>query len=103
MNDYILFMVNDPADADMAENQELWRRYINALRQSGRFGGGSSIGSGIRVGKSGTVTISSSELTDFIRVRAESAESAEGARQFLTGNPLFEAGGTVEIRELPRE
>ncbi|MFN7156736.1 MAG: hypothetical protein ACK4OE_23980 [Acidovorax sp.] len=100
MNDYILFMVNDPADADMAENQELWRRYINALRQSGRFDGGSSIGSGIRVSKLGTVTISSSELTGFIRVRAESAEDA---RQFLTGNPLFEAGGTVEIRELPRE
>ena len=26
----------------------------------------------------------------------------QDARAFLKGNPVFEAGGTVEIRELPR-
>jgi hypothetical protein len=30
------------------------------------------------------------------------ADSIDDARRFLEGNPVFEAGGTVEIRELPR-
>ena len=38
-------------------------------------------------------------LTGYIRIRAESLEAA---RHYLSGNPTFEAGGTVEIRELPR-
>ena len=38
-------------------------------------------------------------LTGYIRVRAESLDQA---KSLLAGNPLFEAGGTVEIRELPR-
>jgi hypothetical protein len=31
-----------------------------------------------------------------------SAASLDEARKLLSGNPVFEAGGTVEIRELPR-
>lgn len=38
-------------------------------------------------------------VTGYIRVRADNLEAA---RKFLTDNPVFEAGGTVEIRELPR-
>jgi hypothetical protein len=38
-------------------------------------------------------------LTGFIRVRAKSLEQAKA---LVAGNPLYEAGGTVEIRELPR-
>jgi hypothetical protein len=38
-------------------------------------------------------------LTGYIRVTADSIDQA---RSLLTGNPHFEAGGTVEIRELPR-
>ena len=34
----------------------------------------------------------------FIRVRAADIEAA---RHFLAGNPVYEGGGTVEIRELP--
>jgi hypothetical protein len=30
------------------------------------------------------------------------AASLEEAKSLLAGNPHFEAGGTVEIRELPR-
>jgi len=37
-------------------------------------------------------------LSGFVRVRASSFEEA---KEFLNGNPVFEAGGTVEIRELP--
>jgi len=38
-------------------------------------------------------------LTGFIRVAADSLEDAQG---LSAGNPVSEAGGTVEIRELPR-
>jgi len=30
------------------------------------------------------------------------ADSLEAAKSLLLGNPVFEAGGTIEIRELPR-
>jgi hypothetical protein len=30
------------------------------------------------------------------------ADSLDRAKSLLVGNPVFEAGGTVEIRELPR-
>jgi len=38
-------------------------------------------------------------LTGYIRVTAATIDEV---KSFLTGNPHFEAGGTVEIRELPR-
>jgi len=38
-------------------------------------------------------------LTGYIRITADSMEQA---KSLLIGNPQFEAGGTVEIRELPR-
>lgn len=31
------------------------------------------------------------------------ARDLEHAREYLDGNPVYEAGGTVEIRELPRD
>jgi hypothetical protein len=41
----------------------------------------------------------SSHLSGFIRVAAADLAAARG---LVAGNPVFEAGGTVEIRELPR-
>jgi hypothetical protein len=38
-------------------------------------------------------------ICGYLRVRAENADVA---RRFLVGNPVYEAVGTVEIRELPR-
>jgi hypothetical protein len=38
-------------------------------------------------------------LTGYIRVNANSLDQT---KSLVTGNPHFEAGGTVEIRELPR-
>jgi hypothetical protein len=31
------------------------------------------------------------------------ANSLEEAKRLVIGNPVFECGGTVEVRELPRE
>ena len=50
--------------------------------------------------KNEAIQPASTELTGFVRVRAASLEEA---KRFLVGNPVYEAGGTVEIRELPRE
>lgn len=100
MNDYILFMHNDapaPAVANSAETQ--WGPYLAKLRASGRFDGGSSIGAGECANKFGTTTEITTRVVGYLRVRADSLAAA---REFLAGNPVFEAGGTVEIRELPK-
>jgi hypothetical protein len=69
------------------------------LQQSGVFEGGSEIGPGICVRKSGETPAITEHLVGYIRLRADSIDHA---KSFLAGNPHFEEGGTVEIRELPR-
>jgi len=61
--------------------------------------GGSAIGDGICVRKDGAAPAITAHLAGYIRVNVESIDQAKA---LLTGNPQFEAGGTVEIRELPR-
>ena len=100
MNEYILLMLNDATDKLAADDGAHWGEYIAGLRQSGQFDGGSSIGMGERFRKGQSPQPANPELTGFIRVRAENLEDA---KRFLVGNPNYEAGGTVEIRELPRE
>ena len=97
MKDFILFMHDDAVGRPDAA---LWPAYITALQGAGRFGGGSSIGVGACERKSGIAAKLSVHLSGYIRVRAASLEEA---RTLLTGNPVFEAGGTVEIRELPQD
>ena len=86
-----------PLDAGTAT---AWATYLAALRGSGRFDGGSAIGRGECFRREGSPKPLSGSLSGYLRVRAESLEQA---RAFLVGNPVFEAGGTVEIRELPRD
>jgi len=63
------------------------------------FEGGSAIGGGVCERKHGAAPPITAHLTGYIRVKAK--DLAE-ARTLLAGNPVFETGGTVEIRELPR-
>ena len=93
MNDYLLLM---HADSVTAEDASLWDAYLGKLNQLGVFAGGSSIGAGHCVRKAGGAA-ALSPVVGFIRVRAETLHAAE---QLLIGNPAFEAGATVEIREL---
>lgn len=93
MTDYIFLMHRD-AVTDVADD---WEVYIKKLQQGGYFQGGSTIGRGECFRKNGTVPQISAHLTGFIRVEADSLEQA---KSLLAGNPVFEAGGTVEIREL---
>jgi hypothetical protein len=54
---------------------------------------------GVCARKSGAPAPLAAHLAGFIRVNADSLDRA---KSLLVGNPVFEAGGTVEIRELPR-
>jgi hypothetical protein len=99
MDDFIIFMHNDALEADPQAEALAWERYIATLKQSGRFGGGSAIGDGACLTRTNQAKPITSHLTGFIRVQAESLDDA---RTLLAGNPVFESGGTVEIRLLPR-
>jgi hypothetical protein len=94
MAEYI-FLMHDDAIADDAA----WGPYLSRLKQAGCFEGGSEIGDGVCARKSGAPAPVTAHLAGFIRVNAGSLDQA---KSLLTGNPVFEAGGTVEIRELPR-
>lgn len=99
MNDYLLLMHND-APADENGRAEQWPVYFARLRAANAFQGGSAIGDGICVSKSESVPPVTRHLAGYIRVQAESLSAA---RDLVIGNPVFEAGGTVEVRELPRD
>lgn len=99
MNEYILLMLQDASDRNVADNPERWVRCLERLRAMGRFDGDSSMGHGGRLRKNQVSKPAENNIDGFIRVRAASIEDA---KQFLEGNPVYEAGGTVEIRELPR-
>ena len=94
MADYILFMHDDATDDPTA-----WDRYLQTLKQNGVFEGGSAIGTGICMRKGTPAPDITRHLAGYIRVAAATIEEVTS---LLAGNPHFEAGGTVEIRELPR-
>jgi hypothetical protein len=99
MVDFIFLMHNDSARRTGASDDDPWGPYIQRLEASGHFEGGSAIGGGVCVNKAGARVEVSAHIVGFIKVQAESLDHA---RELLKGNPVFEAGGTVEIRELPR-
>jgi hypothetical protein len=95
MADYILFMHDDAASDDPSG----WDVYLQTLKRNGVFEGGSEIGGGICMRKGAAAADITRHLAGYIRVVASSIDEV---KSFLAGNPHFEAGGTVEIRELPR-
>ena len=94
MAEYILLMHDDALDDENA-----WESYLQQLKKTGCFQGGSAIGDGVCARKTGAAPSVTAHLTGYIRVNADNFDHA---KSMLAGNPLFEAGGTVEIRELPR-
>ena len=95
MPDFI-FLHHDDASGDGGLD---WDPYLSRLREAGVFQGGSSIGEGECVKKSGAAPEPTAHISGYVRVTAKSLAEA---RKLLPGNPVYEAGGTVEIRELPR-
>ena len=94
MADFLFLMHNDAA-----ADGRTWAPYLHALIEDGLLKGGSAIGDGVCERKSGAPAALTSHLVGFMRVEADSLEHA---KRLLAGNPVFEAGGTVEIRELPQ-
>jgi len=97
MPDFLLLMHNDTSSP---EDSRLWERYLTGLRTAGALIGGNSIGNGAAVRRFATPAPLSAHLTGFMRIRAA---DIEGAKRLVDGNPVLEAGGTVEIRELPED
>lgn len=95
MPDYVFLMHDDARDDDESD----WTPYLDTLKQRGCFEGGSAIGNGVCVRKNGAIPNVTTHLNGYIRV---SADSVDDAKAMLAGNPHYENGGTVEIRELPR-
>ena len=94
MADFI-FLMHDDAPGGGSHD---WDPYLTRLRETEVFQGGSAIGLGCCERKSGKPPAPTAHITGFIRVTADDMAQA---RTLLTGNPVYEAGGTVEIRELP--
>jgi hypothetical protein len=100
MKDYILMMHDDALDPAVANNGQLWGSYLAKLRASGHFEGGSAIGNGIKIRRGQSAQASQLGLSGFIRVRADDIAQAQ---TLLLGNPVYDAGGSVEILELPSD
>ncbi len=96
MADFILLMHNDYELGGQSEN---WQPYLDMLGSAGALRGGSAIGSGICVRRSDDAPAVSHHLVGYVKIEARDLEHA---RELVRGNPVYEAGGTVEIRALPR-
>ncbi len=87
MSDFVVLMVGSQSHGD-------WNTYIEKLIASGKFRGGSSLANGVSMSKG--KPDSESPITGFMRF---SANNIEEIRQLLSGNPLYEAGGHIEVLE----
>jgi hypothetical protein len=96
MLDYILLMHND---AVTQITPEMWPPYLSFLKRKGIFEGGSAIGAGEVFREKWAPGDLSAHIGGYLRIQAESLADA---RELLAGNPVYQCGGTVEIRELPR-
>ena len=99
MADFIYLMHNDEISPASGTADDGWYVYIEKLKANGCFRGGSEVGHGKCVRKELEAPEIYQRLVGYICIEAASLAEAEAK---LEGNPVYEAGGTVEIRELPR-
>jgi hypothetical protein len=95
MADFIFFMHDDAPAPEVGD----WDAYLQALKDAGVFQGGSQIGAGVLARKGRGDAAASYPLVGYVRIEARDLAHAQS---FLAGNPAYEAGATVEIRELPK-
>ena len=96
MADYMLLMHDDA----IGERVTDWPAYLDTLATAGRLRGGSALGEGRCYRRDTAPGAVSERLTGFVRVVAVDLDDAATC---LAGNPVYEAGGTVEIRLLPED
>jgi len=96
LNDYLLLMHADAVD----EKVDQWPAWLDRMASEGRLRGGSSMAGGECVRRDGHPRPPLSPLTGFVRI---AARDLEDARACLAGNPVYEGGGTVELRLLTED
>lgn len=95
MADFIYLMHEaEPADPSA------WQAYVDALNDKGVLRGGSAIGKGVCLRKDGPAPPISHHIVGYVRIEVDDMAAAQA---LLAGNPVYEAGGVIEVRELPRE
>lgn len=92
-----LFLMHSDAREPVFENS--WTVYIERLVSIGAMRAGSAIGGGRSFRHSGRPASLTDHIVGYLKIEAESIDHAV---TMLAGNPIFEANGTVEIRELPQ-
>ncbi|MFM9829466.1 MAG: YciI family protein [Sphingomonas sp.] len=97
MQEFLLFMHNDTTGTP---TNSMWDVYLTTLQARGAFRGGSGIGAGEAIRRDGAAAAVTEQLVGFIRLQA--LDLAE-ARTLVRGNPVYECGGTVELRALPED
>jgi hypothetical protein len=97
MPEFIVFMHSDVVDRDMANDGSRWELYLAKLKTAGHFNGGSAIGRGLRFKKGTQTEPAGLGIEGFMRVEARNLDEAQIV---LEGNPNYEAGGALEVREL---
>lgn len=95
MAEFLLLM---HGDYDLGGADEHWQPYLDLLGSRGALRGGSAIGKGVGVRRAGTPGEITRHLVGYVKIEARDMAHA---RELVAGNPVYEAGGTVEIRELP--
>jgi hypothetical protein len=95
MPEYILFMHDDV----VADDPDAWASYLGKLKGMGVFEGGSEIGDGRCFRKRGAPRQITTHLSGYIRINVPTIDEVAS---LLNDNPHYQAGGTVEIRELPK-
>lgn len=96
MAEFIFLMHANPGASESAQD---WDSYLAKLGEAGALRGGSAIGPGVCVRRAGPLPAITTHINGFIRIEARDLDHA---RELVAGNPVYEAGGTVEIRTLPR-
>jgi len=87
MPQFVLIMMGSASNGD-------WETYVDKLVGLGKLRGGSSLAKGLRISKGGVD--SDCAVSGYIRLEVADIEKA---KSLLIGNPLYEAGGVVEILE----
>lgn len=96
MPDFLLLMHRDSTDRETVED---WASYIDQLSAKGVLRGGSVIGDGLCVRREPPAPATTDHLVGYVKVEARDLDHAV---ELVRGNPVYEAGGTVEVRSLPQ-
>ena len=96
MADFIFLMHNDATGSTRPED---WDKYISSLRAGRHFSGGSAVGGGALVKGDKVSDRTTDHNCGYMRITAKDLDEAT---RLVRGHPHWLAGGTVEIRDLPK-